>query len=309
MHISTRPYDAHVDFPHVREFFIAMGADAQHNGIWHLGNLVIGLYFEPPAIHDIQLWHEPSGILIGLGWYDIASGWLGMQLHPQWRKIPQLKHHILTWGEAQARRHRVSTPVEQLQVVALAQDAAYITWLEAHGFVREPFTLLRMRQTLAYPLTAADLPPGWAMQIERADQVVSRAVVYRDVWGQHEVQLADYQRMRDALDYRAELDLVVVAPDGSYAAFCLCWFDPANHTGLIEPMGTVPRFRRSRCGRAVLTEGLRRLRALGAREVFVTVDAGAEGARQLYETSGFQTVMIEYHYHKVLGSGRREEAS
>jgi ribosomal protein S18 acetylase RimI-like enzyme len=65
-------------------------------------------------------------------------------------------------------------------------------------------------------------------------------------------------------------------------------------------MGTLPRFRRSGCGRAVLTEALRRLQALGAREVFVTVDAGAEPARRLYETIGFQTVMTEYHYHKTL---------
>ncbi len=303
MHISTRSYDPHIDFPLVREFFIAMGSDAQHNGIWHLGNLVIGLYFEPLASHDIQLWHEPSGTIIGLGWYDIASGWLGMQLHPQWRKLSQLQHYIHSWGEAQARKHRTNTPVRQLQVVALAQDSPYITWLEAHGFVREPFTLLRMRRTLADPLGVADLAPGWVVQhIDRAEQVPLRAALYRDVWGQHEVQLAEYQRLRGASDYRAELDLVVIAPEGSYVAFCLCWFDSVNQTGLIEPMGTVPRYRRSGYGRVVLTEGLRRLRALGAREVFVTVDADAQPARQLYETIGFQAMMTEYHYHKALGA-------
>ena len=303
MHISTQPYDPHIDFPRVREFFIAMGTDAQYYGIWHLGNLVIGLYFEPLASHDIQLWYEPSGTIIGLGWYDIASGWLGMQLHPQWRTIPRLKHLVLTWGEAQARRHRTNTLVEQLQVVALAQDSTYITWLEAQGFVRERFTLLRMRRTLAEPLSMTDLPPGWVVQhIDRAEQVPLRATLYRDVWGQHDVQLAEYQRMRGASDYRADLDLVVIAPDGSYVAFCLCWFDSVNQTGLVEPIGTIPRFRRSGCGRAVLSEGLRRLRALGAREVFVTVDADAEPARQLYETIGFQVVMAEYHYRKALGA-------
>jgi len=46
--------DELIDFPLVRDFFIAMGADAQHTGTWHLGNLVIGLYFESMALHDIQ---------------------------------------------------------------------------------------------------------------------------------------------------------------------------------------------------------------------------------------------------------------
>lgn len=41
---QMRAYGELVDFPLVRDFFVAIGADVQHTGTWHLGNLIIGLY-------------------------------------------------------------------------------------------------------------------------------------------------------------------------------------------------------------------------------------------------------------------------
>jgi mycothiol synthase len=274
--VQVRLYNEQTDFPSLRDFFITLGAEAQRTGTWHLGNLVIGLYFEPLAIHDIQLWHNVQGSLIGLGWYDIGSGWLGIQLHPHWQDNHGIKAHILIWGEAQVRIHSATTSIRRLQVVALAHDSDSMTFLAHQEFVRESFTLLRMQQSLTHPINPIQLSEGWEIRHIRSTAEASlRAILYRDVWGQSKLELAGYQRMQGAADYRAELDLVVVAPDGNYVAFCTCWFDSVNRTGLIEPMGTLPTFRRGGYGRAVLTEGLRRLQALGAREVFVTVAADA----------------------------------
>ena len=85
-----------------------------------------------------------------------------------------------------------------------------------------------------------------------ANEAPVRAGVYQAVWGQLTLDLAGYQRMQQAPDYRPELDVVVVAPSGDFVAFCQCWFDSVNQTGLIEPMGTVAAFRRAGYGRAAL---------------------------------------------------------
>ncbi|MGI8859588.1 MAG: GNAT family N-acetyltransferase, partial [Rubrobacteraceae bacterium] len=58
----------------------------------------------------------------------------------------------------------------------------------------------------------------------------------------------------------------------------------ASRTGLFEPVGTHPVHRRKGFGLAVMMEGLRRLRALGAEDALVTRVGGNEAAARLYES-------------------------
>jgi predicted N-acetyltransferase YhbS len=64
--------------------------------------------------------------------------------------------------------------------------------------------------------------------------------------------------------YRRDLDLVAVAPDGAIASFCTIWFDDVTRSAYFEPVATVPAHQRRGLGRAVMTEGLRRLQRMGA---------------------------------------------
>ena len=47
-----------------------------------------------------------------------------------------------------------------------------------------------------------------------------------------------YAAAAAAWPYRPELDWVVEAPDGSFAASCLVWLDEENGVALLEPVGT-----------------------------------------------------------------------
>lgn len=69
--------------------------------------------------------------------------------------------------------------------------------------------------------------------------------------------------------WRRDLDLVAIAPDGAVAAFCTIWFDDVTRSAYVEPLATVPAHRRLGLGRALLTEGLRRLQRMGAMRAFV----------------------------------------
>ena len=57
--------------------------------------------------------------------------------------------------------------------------------------------------------------------------------------------------------------------DVAIAAFCTIWFDDVTPSAYFEPVATVPAHRRRGLGRAVMTEGLRRLQRLGATTAFV----------------------------------------
>ena len=83
---------------------------------------------------------------------------------------------------------------------------------------------------------------------------------------------------------------MVVAPDKSFAAFCLIWFDPVTASGIFEPVGWHPDHRRRGLTRAVVEEGLQRLRRLGARTALVNAHQGSEVATSLYFSLGFREI-------------------
>jgi mycothiol synthase len=80
--------------------------------------------------------------------------------------------------------------------------------------------------------------------------------------------------------YRRDLDLVAVAPDGELAAFTTVWYDDVTRTGYFEPVGTSPTHQRKGLGKAIMTEGLRRLRHIGA--VYATVAGYSQAVNALY---------------------------
>ncbi|HEU5102850.1 MAG TPA: GNAT family N-acetyltransferase [Roseiflexaceae bacterium] len=74
------------------------------------------------------------------------------------------------------------------------------------------------------------------------------------------------------------MDLVAIAPEEDIAAFCTIWFDDVTRSGYFEPVATVPAHQRRGLGKAVMTEGLRRLQGIGATTVFVSGSSTAANA-------------------------------
>jgi len=83
------------------------------------------------------------------------------------------------------------------------------------------------------------------------------------------IGLSKRRAVRATWPYRPDLDVVVESPDGSFAAFCLAWFDPYLRVGELEPVGTRPGQRRRGLASAASLSALRALRAAGARGVVV----------------------------------------
>jgi ribosomal protein S18 acetylase RimI-like enzyme len=124
--------------------------------------------------------------------------------------------------------------------------------------------------------------------------------IHRDVWHPSKVTLEAYRRMRGIAGYTPELDLVAVAPDGTFAAYCICWLDPVNKIGEFEPVGTRSAFRGKGVGKAVMLEGLRRLRAFGMQTAIVCSVGSNTAAWKLYESVGFRAYNRSFDYSKQL---------
>lgn len=97
----------------------------------------------------------------------------------------------------------------------------------------------------------------------------------------------------------------MVAPDGTFAAFCDSQIHQENNDlsgrkyGLINPLGTLPSFRRMGLGRNILLSALQLLKVQGMETAMLYVDAdNLSGATRLYESVGFQKINTQIAYTK-----------
>jgi GNAT superfamily N-acetyltransferase len=106
-----------------------------------------------------------------------------------------------------------------------------------------------------------------------------------------------YRNVQRAPLYRRDLDLVAAAPGGELVAFCTLWFDDVTHTAAFEPVGTHPAYQCKGLGRAIMAEGLRRVRELGA--TLCTVGSYSEAAGKLYASVGFTAYELSEPWVKL----------
>ena len=77
------------------------------------------------------------------------------------------------------------------------------------------------------------------------------------------------KRMQSAPNYRKDLNIIVEAPDGRYAAYCGMWYEVRNKIAYVEPVCTDPDYRRLGLSTAAVLEGIRRCGREGATVAFV----------------------------------------
>jgi mycothiol synthase len=287
MGTTSRMYHGEADL-HAMVRLVAQTSDPTRAASIHVGDVLWGMYqiteFEPST--SVRLWEDAEqGELVGFAWTD-RHGELMVYVAP--RLAGALEAQMVDWAE----RHLRTLPdggEAPLGVQALASDAPLIAVLEARGYRREDFAYVYMRQEIDRPLPTPAPPDGWTVRsVGGEDEWEERVNIHREVWHPSRMTLEAYRRMQGVAGYAHELDLVAVSPEGTFGSYCIVWHDPVTQIGEFEPVGTRQECRRRGLGKAVLLEGLHRLRARGARTAIVYAVADNEAAVQLYESVGFR---------------------
>jgi GNAT superfamily N-acetyltransferase len=158
-------------------------------------------------------------------------------------------------------------------------------------------------------LDADAVADGYVIRPVRPGELAARAAVHRRCWAPARIKAllglpvtgaepasgysADRHRaVTTSPVYRPELDLVAVAPDGSFAAFGLGWLATDSRSVLFEPVGTDPEHARRGLARALCARILRVARDLGATQAVVGPrgDDGYPVPRRLYTGLGMREV-------------------
>ena len=234
---------------------------------------------DPDVMQRVRLWFAAGGQVAGFSWLD--PGDIGLFSHPAHRAV---ESPMLVWAEGAAR----AAGDLRLTAWAFDGDAARRQLLRERDYRRDEASYVHFYRELGDDLPTPALPPGYTLRhLRGAADLGQRVAVHRDAFAPSRMTVAKHRAVMASPTYRRDLDLVVVAPDGSFAAFGIVWLDAANRHGVFEPVGCAVAHRRRGLAAAIVREGQRRLRAHGATAATVLSAADNHAARRLYASVGF----------------------
>lgn len=190
----------------------------------------------------------------------------------------------------------------ELYIWANELDALLNTQLSNHGYQRVDQPEYQRRRLLSIPIP--DELPALGYTIRALGDVEDLPARSWLSWKAFHPDEPDeryrgwqwYPNVQRAPLYRRDLDLVAVAADGELASFCTVWFDDVTRCATFEPVGTAPAHQRRGLASAVMCEGMRRAKRLGAN--LAAVGSYSEAAGALYASLGFTQYDLSYSWVK-----------
>lgn len=171
---------------------------------------------------------------------------------------------------------------------AFREDAARVQVLSEMGWEPDnelPYFLNRREITsVALP----DLPEGFSYRSARGvEDADGLAEVHNAAFNPTNWTPEMYRKVMESPGYDPGRELVIQAPDGTFVAFCVIWFDLLNRIGSFEPVGTHRDYQRRGFGRAIMLYGMQEMAAAGMKYATVAHFGDNEAARGLYQSLGF----------------------
>lgn len=312
MTIQSRSYRDPTDFAAMRHLLMAGKHAHIPASYMHPGCLDWDTHY-PPDEQDnqrnLRLWEDRSKDPLTLeAWamYWRHQGTFDLFVSPALHGTPAheaVMDEYVAWAETRARE----LGLKQLSPFwVLDYDTVMDRLMKAHGFEVIPVVGLPapLFERSLDDLPPVKLPDGFTVQgVHDMDDGRRRAWVTHGAFRPNEDwegYAAEYATFIGSAVYDGERDLFVRSPDGRGASACTIWFDPVNAVGLFEPVATHPDFQGRGLGKAVMAEGMRRMKAAGMRRAEVGFDPNNVAAMALYTSMGFSASCYFVGYRKKL---------
>ena len=299
MKLQARPYRHPADLIPMRQLLMT-GTQAKIPASYmHPGCLDWDTHYSPDEQENrrnLFLWErvdEEPPIVEAWAMFWRHEGTFDLFVSPALHGTPlhaTVMDEYVAWAEARAQ----AAGIKQISPFwAIDFDTVLVCLMQERGFVITPVDLpAPLFERTLDALPTIGLPDGFTVQgVHNLDDGRLRAVVTHgafrpnDDW---ETYAAEYAQFIGSAVYDGERDLFVRSPDGRGASACGIWFDEVNKVGLFEPVATHPDFQGKGLGKAVMAEGLRRMKAAGMQRAIVGFDPNNAAALALYTAMGFR---------------------
>ncbi|MCA9936122.1 MAG: GNAT family N-acetyltransferase [Ardenticatenaceae bacterium] len=236
--------------------------------------------------NGMAFWENADGEMIA-ALNHLGGSELRLHVHPHFRSA-KLENEMLSYAEenfyAQTEDGR-----RYIYMPIFEDDTQRQEIAQSRGYEKRSGWGHHYRRDLDSPIPDVPIPSGYAIRsMGGADEFPARSwASWRAFHNDEPDENYDgdyswYANLQSAPLYRRDLDVVAAAPDGRIAAFCTSFYDDYTRSAVTVLVGTAFEYWRRGLAKAVMTEGLRRLREMGCTRVFST--AYEEPADFLYRS-------------------------
>jgi ribosomal protein S18 acetylase RimI-like enzyme len=239
---------------------------------------------------NARYWKTETDQVVGLFISECGKDDFFIVVHPSfWALFSE----VLNWGlEFWARgKTKISTDVYTFGQQKIKQ-------LIAAGFYEDG----HVENVRTYPLGqydfSYDLKPGFKLlSFSDYGNYESRVKLAQNAFNNPSYSEVRLRSLQSSPSYQAELDLVIVNPQGESVAYCIGWVEEINpKSGHIEPMGVHSDYRRNGLGAALAKECFKRLGNIGVKSVWIASNAEPDVSNFLYESLNPATIKRSYRY-------------
>ncbi len=273
------------DYRAVRNFLVAVNEPALREydfewGRWEWAHCLQNFNKERSA--DIGLWTR-GGRIVAASLFEIGPGPVYPVIDPVFENDPDLLDLIFEHAQTRLTDDRGEVKILIKNRLRGMQKAGRV-----RGFVPnseyEENSILDMEATApAYRLEEGfrirSLSEGF--DILQYNRVLWKGFEHDGPAPEDPASLEQRRRQISSPNCDPDLKIAVESPEGEYVAYCGSWYDRSNNYLLIEPVATVPEYRRRGFAAAAVLEAAIRGREKGATCAIVG------SAQQFYYSIGF----------------------
>ena len=266
---------------------------------------------------NIGLWRDASGTLIAIAHEEENKGNVFFEFRSPAVQTHELMEELFEWAESHLARQWPTRPIKGFGLRIDENDGVLSDMARSRGYripdYREPLSLrdLSAKAPPPYGNPQATLPEGFTLATGDALLPELKARAHMKAFGYDgdplwpiEKITAAFEALRETPDFDGDLDLALLDKNGEIASFVGVWAESAQsaqqataetETGtgaetaagryaVLEPVGTIPAYRRLGLAQWLIEEGARRLLQRNISSLYVGSD------QAFYLASGFEVI-------------------
>jgi ribosomal protein S18 acetylase RimI-like enzyme len=296
--ITSRLYEGEKDFQTMLDLLNKIRPASQINDYPTKTSLEENLANEEVRANT-KLWFDGSQ---PIGWACVDDSHnLLWELEKQYTE--PVGAEMVAWGVDCIRKNLAVGEISTLDASCREDFNERLDFLSRHGFCQTEIVTVHMKRHLrkADIIPGPELPQGFQIRsVKGVEEAEAIASTHRAAFGTEYMTTENRLVIMNTSDYDPTLDLVVVAPDGTIAAYCTCSVNEQEKEGNTDPVATHPNYQHKGLAKALLLKGMQMLKERGMESANLGTRGDNIAMQKTAEAVGFFLAQRVFWFEKEI---------